>query len=177
MLRSRLIRLAAVVAAVAALAGCGTSSLQAPKTQDIKAPTFEAVTRDSAVLATIAPDALVDSTVVDGAKGGTLTVGSFRLDIPAGAIKGIATVSITQHDARVLVCDLAISPASSNAFAVPVILSSKLPDALALDDQMLWFDPARTSWQIIASVPDPTRVELHSQLWHFSKYGCGRAGW
>jgi len=177
MFRSRFIRLAAVVGAVVALAGCGTSKLQAPQTQDIKAPIFEAVTRDSAVLATISKAAVTDSVVVDGATGGSLTVGSFRLDIPAGAIKGVATVSITQPDASVLVCDIHISPASSNAFAIPVILAAKLPDSTALDDQMLWYDPTRSSWQVISSASDLARIELHAQLWHFSKYGCSRAGW
>ncbi len=177
MFRSRLVRLAAIVGALVALAGCGSSALQAPQTQDIKAPTFELATRDSAVLHSIVAQVVTDSVVVDGAKGGTLAVGSFRLDIPAGAFKGIATVGITQPDASVLVCDIHIFPASSNVFAIPVTLSSKLPDALALDDHMMWFDPTRTSWQVIASAPDSARVELHSQLWHFSKYGCGRAGW
>jgi hypothetical protein len=177
MFRSRLIRLAAVLGAVVALAGCGTSKLQAPQTQDIKAPIFEAVTRDSALLATISTDAVTDSVVVDGASGGSLTVGSFRLEIPAGAFKGLATVSITQPDASMLVCDIHISPIASNAFAIPVTLSTKLPDSIALTDQMLWYDPTQKSWQVIASVSDSARVELHAQLWHFSKYGCSRAGW
>ena len=178
MIRSRLIRLATAAGAVVALGGCGASSLQAPRPQDIEVPTFEAAPRDSQMVDTTSTGALKGSITVDGAKGGSLTVGSFRLDIPAGAFKGTATVTMTQDDPSVLLCDFDVSPASANDFAVPATLTTKLPDKKALNDQMLSFDAGRKAWKVTASVPDPNRLELHSEHAKLSKHGPRpRAGW
>jgi len=178
MFRSRLTRLAAMVVALAALAGCGASSLQAPKPQDMEVPTFEVAPRDSGRIDTTSSNVLRGSKTVDGAKGGSLTVGSFRLDIPAGAFSGTATVTMTQHDPTVLLCDIDVSPATANDFAVPATLTTKLPGKHALSDQMMSYDARRSAWQVIASVPDPNRLELRSEVSHVSKHGPRpRAGW
>ena len=178
MLRSHMIRLASAAVALIALAGCGASSLQAPRPQDIEVPTFEVAPRDSQMVDTTSTGALSGSMTVDGAKGGSLTVGSFRLDIPAGAFKGTATVTMTQDDPSVLLCDFAVSPSTANDFAVPATLTTKVPNKKALNDQMLSFDPGRKAWQVTASVPDPNRLEIRSEHSHLSKHGPRpRAGW
>jgi len=42
---------------------------------------------------------------------------------------------------------------------------------------MLWFDPALGAWREVGSSVDPDKLELTSQLWHFSTYAVSRAGW
>ena len=98
--------------------------------------------------------------------------------MPAGAYRGPATITITQADPTFLRCDLAIDPPAANQFAVPVTLVAKLPSVLALNvDQNMWFDPSVQAWRLIGSSPDPLATELRSDLWHFSIYATGRAGW
>jgi hypothetical protein len=176
---ARSIRLLAAAVAVLALSSCSKSVLEAPSqaAQATKNPQFEsAAGPDSAQPASGSP--LKGSVVIDGAVGGKLSVGSFRVEVPAGAYRGSATITISQPDPAILVCDLSIDPPAANQFAVPVTLATKLPNALSLvTDQMLWLDPSVLAWRLIPSVPDPLSIELRSQLWHFSKYAAGRAGW
>ena len=172
----RSIRLLAAAVAALALSSCSKSVLEAP-TALIKDPVFE--TARAPVGFEVAPvGPLSGSQVIDGAVGGSLSVGSFRVEVPAGAYAGAATITITQEDATILKCDLAINPPAANQFAVPVSLVAKLPSASALTiDQNMWFDPSVQAWRLIGSAPDPSATELRSQLWHFSTYATGRAGW
>jgi hypothetical protein len=174
----RSIRLLAAAVAALALSSCSKSVVEAPSqaAQATKNPVFEtAVAADSVQPA---PGPLMGSAVIDGAVGGKLSVGSFRVEVPAGAFRGPATITLSQPDPTVLVCDLSIDPPAANQFAVPVTLAAKLPGVLSLaSDQMLWLDPSVDAWRLIPSVSDPLTIELRSQLWHFSKYGAGRAGW
>lgn len=172
----RTIRLFAAAAAVLALSSCSKSVLEAPSTL-IKNPVFE-TSRPSVGAGATAVGPLAGSQLIDGAAGGSLSVGSFRLEIPAGAFRGSATISITQRDPSILRCDLGIDPPSANQFAVPVTLVAQLPSATALNtDQNMWYDPAAQGWRLIGSAPDPLATELRSDLWHFSEYATGRAGW
>jgi hypothetical protein len=175
----RSIRLLAAAFTALALSSCSKSVLEAPSqaAQATKNPVFEsAAAPDSAQPVSVSP--LIGSVVIDGAVGGKLAVGSFRVEVPAGAFKGSATITISQPDPTVLLCDLSINPPAANQFAVPVTLASKLPGVLSLAmDQMLWLDPTADAWRLIPSVSDPLSIELRSQLWHFSKYATGRAGW
>ena len=173
----RSIRLLAVAATVLALSSCSKSVLQAPADKIIKNPVFEISGLPlGAGAGAVVP--LTGSQLINGAVGGSLSVGSFRVEVPAGAFQGSATISITQSDPGILVCDLGISPLSANQFAVPVSLVARLPSATALiTDQNMWYDPSAQGWRLIGSAPDPLSGELRSVLWHFSTYATGRAGW
>lgn len=172
----RCIRLLAAAVAALALSSCSKSVLEAPS-QLIKNPVFESA-RVPVGFEAGPSGPQTGSQVIDGAVGGSVSVGSFRVEVPAGAFQGSATISINQPDPTILLCDLTISPATANHFAVPVTLVSKLPSALALtSDQNLWYDPSVEAWRMIGSVPDPLSTELRSELWHFSTYATGRAGW
>jgi len=171
----RWIRLVGAAFAALALSSCSKSSLEAPGTT-VREPVFESAAASVDGTVTVGP--LTGSLVIDGAVGGKLSVGSYRVEVPAGAIKGTATITITQPDPSVLKCDLAIDPPSANQFAVPVTLVAKLPNSAALDtDQNMWLDPSAQSWRLLPSTADSARIELRSDLWHFSTYGTGRAGW
>lgn len=173
---TRITRLIVAALGLLALSSCSKGVLDSPSTAT-PTPIFEASGLPRAVAGS--PDSsLSDSMAVDGLLGGTLTVGSFRVIVPPGAIKGRATITITQPDPSVLKCDLAISPPSANQFLVPVILAAKLPSPTLLGvDTMMWYDPSAKLWRTIPTTSDAVTCELHSALSHFSQYGAGRAGW
>ena len=129
------------------------------------------------MVATSPTDTLTGSQTIDGGQGGHVGVGSYRVDVPPGAFVGKATITIVQPDPAMLRCELSISPESANKFLVPVILTVKLPSSAALVDQNFWFDNSASLWCLIGTSADAARLELHSQLWHFSTYATGRAGW
>jgi hypothetical protein len=172
----RTIRILGAAAAVLALSSCSKSVLEAP-TVLIKNPVFESA-RLPVGFESFPVGPLAGSQIIVGEVGGSLSVGSFRIEVPAGAFQGWATISITQTDPTILKCDLGIDPPSANQFAVPVTLVAKLPNASALTtDQNMWYDPSVSAWRLIGSAPDPLATELRSDLWHFSTYATGRAGW
>ena len=172
----RTIRIFAVAVAALALSSCSKSVLEAPSAT-VENPVFQSAGApfDSAVTP-VGP--LVGSITLDGAVGGKLTVGAYRVEVPRGAFRGMATISLTQSDPAILQCELDISPASANQFLVPVTLVARLPNTADLiASHNVWLDPSASVWRLIPSVPDLVKTELRSDLWHFSKYGTCRAGW
>ena len=159
-----------------ALAGCSKTQLGAPATV-VKNPVLEVSGVPAAGLDRATTGPLVASQLVDGMKGGTVSVGSFRVEVPAGAFGGPATITLTQNDPSVLQCDVAIDRPGANQFQVPVALVAVLPNRSSLNDKMLWFDPALGAWREVGCSVDPDKLELTSQLWHFSTYAVSRAGW
>lgn len=130
------------------------------------------------------PETGTGTSEIDGSKGGTLSVGRFKLIVPAGAFDSLATVSLSVPDPEVLICDLHISPASANNFRVPITLKVDcvgLVEEEALNDlYILWLDEEKGKWKKEgATVPDPATFSVHSDLDHFSTYGLveGRSGW
>lgn len=121
---------------------------------------------------------------IDGAKGGTVGCGRFKLLIPPGAFKGSATIKMVIPDLSVLVCDLAISPASANNFLVPVTLAADCSNTSVTDPSTLvqaWFDEAAGVWrEVPGSTVDTTTLIVSAPLNHFSTYGVvteTKAGW
>ena len=131
----------------------------------------------SVSLAPSAPaSSLSGSKVIDGLRGGSLTVGDWKVDVPKGAYAGKGTITINVPNTAVKECDLAISPASLNAFKVPVNLWCKFPNnSDAQTSSMFWWDPATQVWQLIPSTS--VLASRYSALTHFSTYRGGRAGW
>jgi hypothetical protein len=174
MFTRRMVVLLAAALGLVAASGCSRSPVGTSESV-IQNPTFERAHPPGFSSTATAP--ITGSQTIDGAVGGSLSVGSFRVDVPAGAFQGSATISITQNDPNVLVCDIGISPASANGFAVPVTIVSELPSSTAVNDQWLWYDASVNGWRPISSQPNSATLELSSQLWHFSLYGIERAGW
>ncbi len=130
-------------------------------------------------VATELPAALLTSASVDGAKGGTLRCGRFRLDIPAGAFSGTATIQMAQPDSTVMLCDLSISPSTLNHFAKPVTLTLDASGITvsATSLSIYWYDPLTRLWIDLRSRTDPATGQVTQQLTHFSRYVGGKAGW
>jgi len=122
--------------------------------------------------------------VVSGDHGGTLSVGRFTIQVPAGAYKGDATIGVSVPDQGVLQCNLSISPASANGFRVPVTLTTSYAGANVVDPNALvevWFDESSGLWRpVLGTSVDPANKEVVAPLAHFSRYGVvneGKAGW
>ncbi|HXL15456.1 MAG TPA: hypothetical protein VN972_05160 [Methylomirabilota bacterium] len=192
--------LAALVSAGLLLAGCERSPLgPGDSAQSVSmAPPVVAFTPDGTVdyvwapidtvevepesigTASLPPRSLSASVRIDGSRGGMVRAGRFSVKIPAGAVSGTATVTLTMPDSTVMVCDLSIAPSSANAFNVPVQLtadlsSTDLPDASSLT--MYWYDPIRVTWVNCASKSRTMGTQITMNLEHFSRYAAGKAGW
>ncbi len=122
---------------------------------------------------------------IDGAVGGSLTVGRFTVTVPAGAYNGPATVTISAPDSTVLQCNLAISPGNIDRFVVPVTLSTSCAGIPGLDLsglQTLWRNPADGLWYPEATSANVLAATVNTPLGHFSSYGVadtniGKSGW
>src|SRR5207253_1628162 len=91
---------------------------------------------------------------IDGDLGGEMRAGRFRLNVPAGAYKGVARITMTMPDSTVMVCDLAIAPVSANNFKVPVALTADLSSRSMTDASgctNYWYDPSRLRWVSLVS--------------------------
>lgn len=120
-----------------------------------------------------------------GSVGGTLLNGRFRVDVPAGAIDGNATISIATAGSQSPECDLGITPADRNHFAVPVTLTINCPNVPATTLRtyvVLWWNPATSAWEAVpGSTVDLDKRTVSAPLQHFSRYTVGtadgKAGW
>lgn len=120
---------------------------------------------------------------ISGLVGGVVSAGSFRLDVPAGAISGDVTITMKTRGALV---HLEISPPEANGFSKPVKLTRSFPGMTERNLNQLgvfWYDPANNDWVLLdSSVSDPKAHTVSAQLEHFSTYqvankSTGRAGW
>jgi hypothetical protein len=120
-----------------------------------------------------------------GSIGGSLTNGLWRVDVPAGAIDGNATIGISVAGPRSSECDLSITPADKNHFSTPVTLTfdcSGVPADQLANYVVFWFNPSTNQWEPVAgSTVDLGRKTVSAPLHHFSRYEAapadGKAGW
>lgn len=122
---------------------------------------------------------LVASAEIDGAKGGTLHAGRFTVTVPRGAYTGTATITCRLPDSTLMLCDLEISPSTTDRFAVPVVLSLDTGD-LPVDNGTLsifWYDPSVAAWRAMPTTVDSGAKWVSTALGHFSRYCGGKAGW
>ena len=168
--RSRFLVLASLAACV--IWGCSALPT-APTTTPHQTTT---PTRSAAPDGLIGSTSLLASKLINGAVGGVVGVGDWKVVVPAGAFSGTAVITVKVPDSSVRQCDLDISPASLNNFKIPVALWCNFRDvSLANDSSIMWWDPGAEVWRVIPSTPLLTnRIAL---LPHFSTYKGGRAGW
>jgi hypothetical protein len=115
-----------------------------------------------------------------GSVGGSLANGRWRVAIPANAVDGNATVTLTVASATSPVCQLDIAPATLNHFDTPVTLTIDCGSVATSDLknwQMYWYNPAKAGWEPVAgSKVDLTAKTVSAPLSHFSQYAAGPAG-
>jgi len=116
-----------------------------------------------------------------GSIGGSLSNGRWRVDVPAGAFDGTATVKIGVASSSSADCQLEIWPADKNHFSTPVRLTancSGISSDQLKDYIIFWFDPASRTWvPVEGSTVDLNRKTVSAPLQHFSTYKVGKAGW
>jgi hypothetical protein len=191
--RSRFPRLLALALAVVfAASGCSTLPTQPSATENQS--TFTAGSHDTSS-EVLGLDGLLTSTSTSttttsatttrtiGLLGGIVAAGNFTVVIPAGALPGTATVTVSQPDLAHPVVNLSISPPSANKFRLPVLL---IANAGAMDRSLLsvaymsYYNPTTGKWERIASSVNLVALTVSSPLWHFSTYRVesgGKAGW
>jgi hypothetical protein len=120
-----------------------------------------------------------------GSLGGSLSNGRWRVEIPANAVSGNATVSLGVASDSSPDCQLEISPVSLNHFSTPVTLTvdcRSIPASTLSTYVIYWYDPAKLVWtQVAGSKVDLASMSVSAPLQHFSCYAVGpaggRAGW
>jgi hypothetical protein len=106
--------------------------------------------------------------------------GRWKIEVPIGAINGRAQVSVTVPGEASPACELGISPAEKNHFAVPVILVADckdVPRERLATYVISWYDPATGTWvPVPGSSVDLKKRTVTAPLLHFSVYSVGPAG-
>jgi hypothetical protein len=176
----------------AALAGCGT----APNAPVVDQPSASAAAQPAAPAAHIQRAAepqsllggllnvvvglLVRTLNLIGNIGGTLTNGVWKVAIPAGAVDGNATVTLSVSSPSDPHCQLGIYPSTLNHFAKPVTLTlncSSVPTDQLSTYVVYWLDPSTNQWvEVPGSTVNLNNKTVSAPLSHFSTYSAGPAG-
>lgn len=185
-MRSPELRWATVRVAAVAMLAWSCSSLPTEPTPAPKnpTPTFVRVAAPpSGAFGATSGSSTTASLAIDGAVGGSIDCGNFTVIIPAGAISGKATVTITVPDPAVMHCQLSVSPPVANTLAIPIRLVANCSTASNLSAwamQTLRYDMAIDQWVIVPGSEVNTVDEtITTPLSDFSEYGVvdGKAGW
>jgi hypothetical protein len=124
------------------------------------------------------------SKTINGLLGGIVSAGNFKVVIPPLAIRGTATVTVTQPDVSAPVVELHISPETANRFALPVLLVADVsrlsPDLISVS-YLSWYNPSTGQWERVqGSSVSLLNLTIQAPLQHFSTYRVerdGKAGW
>ena len=115
-----------------------------------------------------------------GSVGGSLSNGRWRVDVPAGAFDGTASVGVGVASSTSASCELQITPADKNQFKTPVRLTvdcSSVSPTLLKTYVISWFNPTTRTWvPVQGSTVDLTNKTVSAPLQHFSTYSVGPAG-
>lgn len=182
--------------AVAAVAvGLATSCMPLPTAPFVEAPgsaaTTQRVVQSGSLLGDIGSilndaTSLITKTVdIVGSIGGSVTNGRWNVVVPPDAVSGTASISIEVPNLTSPACQLEITPATSNHFAVPVELTVDcrlVPVEKLKTFSIFWYDPATSKWiPVASSTVDLQNKTVSAPLEHFSKYAVGpldgRASW
>ena len=175
----------AILALLALMTGAGCSSLPTGPSPEVASESGAGPAVPAAAIRTPLPvDLVTASKVIYGPIGGRVTAGNFTVIVPPLAVKGVATVKVTQPDVTKPFVELEISPSSANKFLVPVTLVVTAGpirnERLALA-YIAWFNPSTRTWERVpSSEVNLTNRTVTAPLSHFSEYAVqvdGKAGW
>jgi len=145
----------------------------------VRARTVNKVATPAAHAAAAGP---TQTATIDGSAGGTVKCASLSVVVPPGAYRGTGTITVAASGPELQTVNLGISPASLNAFLVPVKLVYKKVDAgeNVAGESIFWWNPATGAWEPAPNQSgDVVNGTLTSGLLHFSTYSVfkTRAGW
>lgn len=109
--------------------------------------------------------------------GGRLQHSIFTLDVPEQAVKADTQFELIVEEGDGV--KVSLFPEGLQ-FERPVTLTMDLSQIVGFegpDLTMYWWDPAAKEWVNIGGHWDRDARTLSIELWHFSDYSCGRAGW
>ena len=103
------------------------------------------------------------STTLQSGKKGSLTLGRWRVDVPADALAGDATITLGIPSWKSTGCQVLISPAELSPFAAPLTLTADCrgvaPHRLA-GYVMLQFNPTTLAWETVPGSSVDTKHKL-----------------
>ena len=117
------------------------------------------------------------SATIDGAVGGVVTNGRYRLVFPAGAFEGTETITIEDANNGYVECHLY---PEGLTFSKRVMLQMSLRGTTGIGDSqatVYWHDPVAGTWVDIDGSYVAPAQSVVAFLEHFSDYRSGRAGW
>ncbi len=117
------------------------------------------------------------SAVIDGAVGGKISAGRFKLFVPAGAFQGVRTITLQPtNGSKNVQCQCL---PEGLQFDVPATLEINLggTNADGPDATVYWYSPSAANWVNIGGTYDGNGHKVSASLHHFSIYAGGRAGW
>ena len=121
-------------------------------------------------LTTIPQSAYVD---IDGAKGGSLTVGRFTFRVAAGAYVGISRVTIFIPDPNVLKCNVTMNPVRTT-FKTKPTLEANYSGATGTAKYFWWINyaPSTSKWVASsASTVSTSLTKVTEPLTVFAEHG------
>jgi len=139
----------------------------------------------TAVLARFSPGGVpvasltVSSTTLQSGKKGSLTLGRWSVDVPAGVLTGDATITLGIPSLKSTGCELLITPAELNPFATPLTLTADCkgtaPRRLA-GYVMLWYNPVTLAWETVpGSHTDTKNKTVTAPITHAGIYAAASA--
>jgi hypothetical protein len=185
--RKRLAPLALVALALAFLVGCGQAPNAPIVSQQAAAVQVHQTAETNSLiggLVSVVGDVVnlvVRVLNLVGSLGGSLTNGRWRVDVPAGAVDGDATVTLGVPTTTSDNCQLEILPTTKNHFATPARLTVTcpgVPSSALSNYTIFWLDPATRKWVPVESTVDLNAKTVSAPLQHFSTYCVGsKASW
>jgi len=174
-MHARIFKQTASVAAIMLLSvvasGCGTDVTTAPSTSSNGPRALVLPASEQTAPATFkAGRGPAISVLVSAEKGGSVHLGRYQLDFPAGALTEDTEISIRQSSPSSMALELG---PHGIQFEKPVTLSFKT-DGISIDESstvlgVRWFNESTGSWEAISEGPVGV-TKVSAGLWHFSDY-------
>ena len=174
-MHARIFKQAASVTAIIFLSvvasGCGTDVTTAPTTSSNGPRALVLPASEQSAPANFkAGRGPAVSVLVSAEKGGSVSLGRYQLDFPAGALTEDTEISIRQSSPSSM--SLELGPHGIQ-FDKPVTLSFKT-DGISIDEAstvlgVRWFNESTAAWEPISEGPVGV-TKVSAELWHFSGY-------
>lgn len=168
--------------------GCSADDIMGPSSGSLLAEEVGSGSSDGGNFAILADplggiEQCADDAVAEGSgliraeEGGVVSLGRFRLEIPAGALSEDTFIEISRPDPHLVMCEL---EPHGIQFNLPVTLQIDYGGTTVEDCEesipalgVYWFDEVSGDWQLVGDELDTVGDKIEAQLGHFSKYASG----
>ena len=139
----------------------------------------------TAVLARFSPGGvpvaslITSSTTLQSGKKGSLTLGRWQVDVPAGALAGDATITLGIPSLKSTGCEVTITPAELDPFGAPLTLTADCKGtsrSRLASYVILCYNPTTLVWEAVpGSTVDTRRKTTTVAIMHAGIYAVGPA--